>query len=389
VIKPIYMDAHATTPVDPRVVEAMLPFLRGGVGNASSVDHAFGRAAREAVEQARAQVAALIGASAKEIVFTSGATESNNLAIQGIVPPARARGRQIVTAATEHPSVLDVCRRLEAEGASVTVLPVDSDGLLDLEHLRAAIRPDTALVTVMTANNEIGVIQPIDAIARITRERGVLFHTDAAQAAGRIAVDVAADPIDLVSISAHKMHGPQGVGALYVRSRRPTVRLEPLFAGGGHEHGIRPGTLNVPGIVGLGAAAAIARAEMAAEAERMAAMRDDLLERLCAAIGGVTVNGSMERRLPNNLNVSIEGADETLAASIEGLAASSGSACSTGSIQPSHVLRAIGVPAAAAHGTLRFGLSRFTREDEIAAAVERVADAVTKMRASKSAGGAG
>jgi cysteine desulfurase len=370
----IYLDAHATTPVDPRVLDAMLPFLRDQVGNASSVDHAAGRRVRDAVEQARRHVAAVIGASHKDIVFTSGATEADNLAIKGVA------GGHVVTVATEHRAVLDTCRRLEARGSRVTVLPVGADGLIDLAALEAALEPATILVSVMAANNEIGVLQPLADIGRLTRTRRILFHTDAAQAFGRIPLDVAAMAIDLLSISAHKIHGPQGVGALYVRTRQPTVRLTPIFDGGGHERGLRPGTLNAPGIVGLGAASAIAASEMAEESVRLAALRDRLLEGLRAAIDGVHVNGSLEHRLPHNLNVSIDGTDETLASRLDGLAVSAGSACASGSIEPSYVLRALGVPAARAHGTLRFGLSRFTTEAEIDRAIAIVRDGDERLR---------
>ena len=376
----IYLDAHATTPVDPRVLDAMLPLFRDQVGNASSLDHAAGRRTKEAVEAARRQVAAAIGASHKDIVFTSGATEADNLAIKGVAEAASDRGDHIVTVATEHRAVLDTCRHLEARGCRLTVLPVDGEGLIDLAALDAAIGPATILVSVMAANNEIGVLQPLAAIGRVTRARGVLFHTDAAQAFGRIPIDVNAMGIDLLSISAHKIHGPQGVGALYVRTRQPTVRLAPLFDGGGHERGLRPGTLNAPGIVGLGAAAALAAADMAAEAIRLAALRDRLLAGLRETIEGVLVNGSLEHRLPHNLNVSIDGTDETLASRLDGLAVSAGSACASGTIEPSYVLRALGVPAARAHGTLRFGLSRFTTADEIDRAIAIVRDGVERLR---------
>jgi cysteine desulfurase len=377
----IYLDAHATTPVDPRVLDAMLPLLRDQVGNASSLDHAAGRRTKEAVETARRQVAAVIGASHKDIVFTSGATEADNLAIKGVADSAADRGTHIITVATEHRAVLDTCRHLEARGVRLTVLPVGTDGLIDLAALDAAIGPDTILVSVMAANNEIGVLQPLAAIGRLTRARGVLFHTDAAQAFGRIPLDVNAMGIDLLSISAHKIHGPQGVGALYVRTRQPTVRLAPLFDGGGHERGLRPGTLNAPGIVGLGTAATIAAADMNVEAARLSALRHRLLAGLRAAIEGVHVNGSLEHRLPHNLNVSIDGTDETLASRLDGLAVSAGSACASGSIEPSHVLRAIGVPPARAHGTLRFGLSRFTTDDDIDQAIAIVRDGVERLRA--------
>ena len=376
----IYLDAHATTPVDPRVLDAMLPLLRDQVGNASSLDHAAGRRTRDAVDAARRQVAAVIGASHKDIVFTSGATEADNLAIKGVAESASDHGDHIVTVATEHRAVLDTCRHLEARGCRVTVLPVGGDGLIDLAALEAALEPKTILVSVMAANNEIGVLQPLAAIGRLTKARGILFHTDAAQAFGRIPLDVNAMGIDLLSISAHKIHGPQGVGALYVRTRQPTVRLAPLFDGGGHERGLRPGTLNAPGIVGLGAASALAVAEMTAEAARLESLRDRLLEGLRAAIDGVHVNGSLAHRLPHNLNVSIDGADETLASRLDGLAVSAGSACASGSIEASYVLRALGVPAMLAHGTLRFGLSRFTTAAEIDQAIVIVRDGVERLR---------
>ena len=376
----IYLDAHATTPVDPRVLDAMLPFLRDRVGNASSVDHAAGRQARDAVEVARRQIAAVIGASHKDIVFTSGATESDNLAIKGVVETSKDRGDRVVTVATEHRAVLDTCGRLEARGLRVTCLPVGPDGLLDAGALEAALDDRTILVSVMAANNEIGVLQPLAAIGRLTRARGILFHTDAAQAFGRIPIDVDAMGIDLLSISGHKIHGPQGIGALYVRSRQPTVRLAALFDGGGHERGVRPGTLNVPGIVGLGAAAAICAAEMNAEATRLGALRDRLLAGLRGSLDGLHVNGALEPRLAHNLNVSIDGTDETLASRLDGLAVSAGSACSTGRIEPSHVLRALGVDAARAHGTLRFGLHRFTTEVEIDRAIAIVCDGVARLR---------
>ena len=381
----IYLDAHATTPVDPRVLDAMLPLLRDQVGNASSLDHAAGRRTRDAVDTARRQVAAVINASHKDIVFTSGATEADNLAIKGVAESASDHGDHVVTVATEHRAVLDTCRHLEARGCRVTVLPVDADGLIDLAALEAALEPKTILVSVMAANNEIGVLQPLAAIGRLTRARGILFHTDAAQAFGRVPLDVNAMGIDLLSISAHKIHGPQGVGALYVRTRQPTVRLAPLFDGGGHERGLRPGTLNAPGIVGLGAASALAAADMAAEAARLASLRDRLLEGLHAAIDGVHVNGSLAHRLPNNLNVSIDGTDETLASRLDGLAVSAGSACASGSIEASYVLRALGVPPSQAHGTLRFGLSRFTTAAEIDEAIGIVRDGVERLRAERAA----
>ena len=385
----IYLDAHATTAVDPRVLEAMLPLLRDQVGNASSLDHAAGRRTRDAVEAARRQVAAVIGASHKDIVFTSGATEADNLAIKGVAASASDCGDHVVTVATEHRAVLDTCRHLEARGCRVTVLPVGADGLVDLAALEAAIEPKTILVSVMAANNEIGVLQPLVAIGRITRARGVLLHTDAAQAFGRIPLDVNAMSIDLLSISAHKIHGPQGVGALYVRTRQPTVRLGPLFDGGGHERGAAARDAERAGHRRARRGAG-ARARRDGRRRRFAwpALRDRLLAGLRAAIDGVHVNGSLDHRLPHNLNVSIDGTDETLASRLEGLAVSAGSACASGSIEPSYVLRALGVPAARAHGTLRFGLSRFTTEAEIDQAIAIVRDGVERLRAGAPATGA-
>jgi cysteine desulfurase len=374
------MDGHATTPVDPRVLDAMLPLLRDQYGNASSVDHACGRRVRDAVEAARREVATLIGASPKEIVFTSGATEANNLALKGVAGAYRDKGNHIVTLVTEHRAVLDTCRRLEREGLRVTYLGVDREGLIDLDALRRAITPETILVSVMAANNEIGVLQPLDAIGAIARERNVLFHTDAAQALGKIPLSVTATPVDLASFSAHKMYGPQGVGALFVRSRRPTVRLSPLLDGGGHERGVRSGTLNAPGIVGFGAAARFCSAEMEQESVRLASLRDRLLHGLRERVSGLHVNGSLAARLPHNLNVSIDGLDETLASQLEGLAVSSGSACSSSSIEPSHVLRALGLGHDRAHAAVRFGLGRFNTEDDVDAALTIVSDTVTRLR---------
>ncbi len=377
---PIYMDYHATTPVDPRVLEAMLPFFREDFGNAASKSHVFGWRAEEAVEGARAEVAALIGASPKEIVFTSGATESDNLAVKGAAHAQQERGRHLVTCRTEHKAVLDPLKRLEREGFSVTWLPVGADGRVDPEAVRDAIRPDTTLVSLMHANNETGVLHPIDEIGRITRERGVLFHCDAVQSVGKIPFDVEAANVDLASISAHKMYGPKGVGALYVR-RKPRVRLVAEIDGGGHERGHRSGTLNVPGIVGLGKACALARAEMAAEATRVAALRDRLRDGLLGAIERVTVNGSVEHRLPGNLNVSfayVEG--EALMMAVKDVAVSSGSACTSASLEPSYVLRAMGVPDDLAHSSIRFGLGRFTTEEEVDHVVALFAAKVKKLR---------
>jgi cysteine desulfurase len=368
---PVYLDHHATTPVDPRVLEAMLPWFGPKFGNAASRSHRFGWEADTAVDHARKRIAALAGAAPRDIVFTSGATESNNLAIKGI------GARHIVTMATEHKAVLDPVKRL---GIPVTILAPRPDGRIDLDQLRAAIGPETGLVSVMYANNEIGTVQPVREIAAICRERGVPFHCDAAQAFGKIPIDVDADGIDLMSLSAHKMYGPKGAGALYVRRRK--VRLTAEMDGGGHEAGMRSGTLNVPGIAGFGEACAIAAAEMAAEGERLRALRDRLLATLQEGIDGLRINGAMEHRLPGNLNVSFPGIDaEALLMSLPDLALSTGSACSSAAVEPSHVLRAIGVPPDLAHGSVRFGLGRFNTEEEIDYAASRVLEAVKRLRA--------
>jgi cysteine desulfurase len=377
---PVYMDCHATTPVDPRVLDAMLPFYREEFGNAASKSHSFGWRAEEAVETAREQVARLIGASAKEIVWTSGATESDNLAIKGAAQFHRARGRHLVTVKTEHKAVLDSMHALERDGFEVTFLDVDRGGRLDPERLRAALRPDTLLVSVMHANNEVGVVQPIEEIGRITRERGVLFHCDAVQSVGRIPFDVERANVDLASLSAHKMYGPKGVGALYVR-RKPRVRLVAQMDGGGHERGFRSGTLNVPGIVGFGTAAEIARAEGPAEAARVLALRERLRRGIEAGLDLVTVNGTLDHRLPGNLNVSfayVEG--EALMMAVKDVAVSSGSACTSASLEPSYVLRAMGVPDDLAHSSIRFGLGRFTTEEEVDFAVKLFVEKVKKLR---------
>jgi cysteine desulfurase len=380
---PIYMDNHATTPVDPRVLEAMLPYFCEKFGNAASRSHRFGWEADEAVERARAQVAALIGARPKDIVFTSGATEADNLAIKGVLEFHVERGDHIVTAASEHKAVLDSCRALERAGkASVTVLPVDARGRIDPADVARAITDRTVLVSIMHANNEIGTIQPLAEIGAITRERGVLFHTDATQAVGRIPVDVESMNINLLSMSAHKLHGPKGVGALYVRSRNPRVRLAPQMHGGGHERGLRSGTLDVPGIVGLGAACALAAAEMATEQPRILALRQKLHRGLAAEIDGIGLNGDFERRLPGNLNLCFEFVEaESLLMALPDIALSSGSACTSATLEPSHVLRAIGLDDEQAHSSVRFGLGRFNTEDEVDHVVGRVAEEVRRQRA--------
>jgi cysteine desulfurase len=376
--RPVYLDHHATTPLDPRVLDAMLPFLGPKFGNAASRSHSFGWEAEKAVEQARKRIAALAGAQPRAIVFTSGATESDNLALKGVVEAYRAQGNHIVTVATEHRAVLDPARRLERAGISLTVLDPEPDGRLDLGRLRDAIRPNTVLVSVMYGNNEIGVIQPIREIAAICRERSVLFHSDAVQAFGKVPIDVAEDGIDLMSVSAHKMYGPKGIGALYVR---PGVRVVAQMDGGGHEFGLRSGTLNVPAIVGFGEAAAIASAEMAADAAHDGALRDRLRERIVSALEGVAVNGSVAHRLPGNLHLSIAGVDaESLLMSLPEIAFSSGSACSTAAIEPSHVLRAIGLTHERARSSVRFGIGRFNTEEEIDYAAARVVEAVRRLR---------
>jgi len=380
---PIYLDNHATTVLDPRVLESMMPYLTETYGNAASRSHSFGWAAEQAVETARAQVAQLIGAAAKEIVFTSGATESNNLALKGVVETARqsqpGRTVHIVTQATEHKAVLDPCAWLAKQGCRVTVLPVGRDGLIDLDESRRALADEPAtLVSIMSANNEIGTLQPVEEIGALCRERGVLFHTDAAQAVGKVPMDVARAKIDLLSISGHKLYGPKGVGALYVRRG---VKPAEQMHGGGHERGMRSGTLNVAGIVGLGAACALAGAELPAEAARLSALRERLRTKLLAGLERVQVNGPAERRLPGNLSVTFEGVDsESLMMGLKDVAVSSGSACTSASIQASHVLRALGLSEEDAQSTLRFGIGRFNTEEEIDFVAERIAEVVPKLR---------
>lgn len=372
--KPIYLDYHATTPVDDRVLKAMLPYFGAKFGNAASSTHGFGWEAEGAVEFARKRIAELCGATAREIIFTSGATESDNLAIKGAVPP----GAHLVTVATEHKAVLDSAGRLAGSGCHVTVLTPRPDGLLDLNQLQNAIRPDTALVSVMYANNEIGVIQPVSEIGRICRERNVLFHCDAVQAFGKIPVNVDTDGIGLMSVTAHKMYGPKGVGALYVRRG---IRLAAQMDGGGHENGMRSGTLNVPGIVGFGEACAIAATGMHDECGRLRALRDRLLRHLREALDGVHVHGSMEHRLSGNLNLSFERVDgDALLVGLPELAVSAGSACSSHGTSGSHVLEAIGVPAQLVQSAVRFGLGRFTTNEEVEYAAARVVEVVRKLR---------
>jgi len=378
---PIYLDNHATTPLDPRVLDAMLPYFQDQFGNAASRNHAFGWAAEEAVETGRKQIAGLIGANSKEIIFTSGATESTNLAIKGVAEMYAERGNHIITAATEHKATLDTCKRLEKNGCRVTFLPVMQDGLIDLDMLRESLTDKTILVSLMYANNEIGVIQPVAEIGKICKERGVLFHCDAVQAVGKIPVNVIADNIDLMSISGHKIYGPKGVGALYVRRRNPRVQLTAQIDGGGHERGMRSGTLNVPGIVGLGKACELARNEMAEESVRMAAMRDRLKDKLMAALDETYINGSLTHRLPNNLNISfayVEG--ESLLMGINDVAVSSGSACTSATLEPSYVLKALGAGDDLAHSSIRFGIGRFNTDEEIDYTAEKVIGVVKKLR---------
>jgi cysteine desulfurase len=378
---PIYMDNHATTPLDPRVLDAMMPYLTSTFGNAASRNHSFGWEAEKAVEIAREQIAKLIGATAKEIIFTSGATESNNLAIKGIAEMYRERGNHIITQVTEHKAVLDTCKRMEKAGFRVTYLPVKADGLIDLDDLRRAIDDKTILVTIMFANNEIGVIQPVAEIGKICREKGVIFHTDAVQAVGKVPVDVNSMNIDVLSLSGHKIYGPKGVGALYVRRRNPRVQISEQINGGGHERGMRSGTLNVPGIVGLGKACEISREEMASEDKRLRALRDKLKTKLESSLDYIHVNGSMEHRLPGNLNMSfvyVEG--ESLLMGINDVAVSSGSACTSATLEPSYVLKALGLGDDVAHSSIRFGLGRFNTEAEVDYVSDKVIDIVQKLR---------
>ncbi|WP_374430341.1 IscS subfamily cysteine desulfurase [Ideonella dechloratans] len=377
--KPIYLDYAATTPVDPRVVQAMVPYLYEQFGNPASRSHAYGWAAEEAVEIAREHVAALIGADPREIVWTSGATESDNLAIKGVAQFHKAKGKHLITVQTEHKAVLDTMRELEREGFEVTYLPVQSNGLLDLAVLEAAMRPDTILVSVMAVNNEIGVVQDIDAIGRLCRSKGVLFHVDAAQATGKIPLDMHSQCVDLMSLSAHKSYGPKGIGALYVR-RKPRVRIEAQMHGGGHERGMRSGTLPTHQIVGMGEAYRLAKEHMASENERIRALRDRLMARL-ADIPEVIVNGDLNQRIPHNLNMSftfVEG--ESLLMGIKGVAVSSGSACTSASLEPSYVLRALGLSDEVAHSSIRFSMGRFTTEQDIDRAAAQVRETVERLR---------
>ena len=378
---PIYMDNQATSPLDARVLEAMMPYLTSKFGNAASRNHQFGWEAEKAVETAREQIARLIGASAKEILFTSGATESNNLAIKGIAEMYRERGNHIITQVTEHKAVLDTCKRLEKYGYRVTYLPVKADGLIDMEDLERAIDDKTILVTIMAANNEIGVLQPIREIGKLCHEKGVIFHTDAVQAAGKVPFDVIADNVDVASMSGHKIYGPKGVGALYVRRRNPRVQIASQIDGGGHERGMRSGTLNVPGIVGMGRACEIAREELASEMVRLKGLRERLQHKLEAELDYIHINGTMEHRLPGNLNVSfvyVEG--ESLLMGINDVAVSSGSACTSATLEPSYVLKALGLGDDVAHSSIRFGLGRFNTEAEVDYVAAKVIQIVKHLR---------
>ena len=378
---PIYMDNHATTPVDPRVLEAMLPYFTQVFGNPASRQHSFGWAAEGAVETARTQVAQVINADPKEIFFTSGATESDNLATKGVAWMYRGKGNHIVTLETEHSAVLDSCKRLESEGFKLTYLPVKSDGRVDLANLEAALSDRTILVTVMAANNEIGVLQPVAEVGKLCRQRNILLHTDAVQAVGKVPIDVEAMNIDLLSISGHKIYGPKGIGAIYVRSKDPSVALTPMIHGGGHERGVRSGTLNVPGVVGLGKACEVCGQEMPQESERLRALRDRLKGGILSGLDRVYINGSIEHRLPHNLNVSFADVDgEALLMGINDIAVSSGSACTSSTPKSSHVLRALGVDDELARASLRFGLGRFNTDEEVDYVIKRLVETVSRLR---------
>ncbi len=378
---PIYMDYHATTPMDPRVLEAMLPYFTEKFGNAASRNHVFGHVAEAAVDQARETIAKGIGAQGKEIVFTSGATESDNAAIKGVAHFYREKGDHIITQATEHKAVLDTCKELEREGFRVTYLPVDRHGVVDLDELRNAITDKTILVSIMAANNEVGTLQPINQIGRIAKEKGVLFHTDATQGVGKIPVNVEEMGVDLLSMTAHKICGPKGVGALYVRSRNPRVRISPIIHGGGHERGMRSGTLNVPGIVGFAKAVELCMENMEQEQARIGRLREKLRDHIMSNLEEVYLNGHPTERLAGNLNLSfayVEG--ESLLMGLSEIALSSGSACTSATLEPSYVLKALGVDEELAHTSLRFGLGRFTTEEEVDYTARRVVEEVNRLR---------
>ncbi|HEX4487466.1 MAG TPA: IscS subfamily cysteine desulfurase [Terriglobales bacterium] len=378
---PIYLDNHATTPMDPRVLEEMLPYFQEKFGNAASSGHSFGWAGDEGVRTARKRIAQLIGALPDEIIFTSGATESDNLAIKGVAETRRARGNHIITAVTEHKAVLDTCKRLEKYGFRVTYLPVQKDGLINFDELKQAIAEGTILVSIMAANNEIGVLQPFAEIGQLCRERGVFFHTDATQAVGKVPIDVNKDSIDLMSISAHKMYGPKGVGALYVRRKDPQVQISAMIDGGGHERGMRSGTLNVPGIVGLGKTCAIAAEEMTKESCHIAGLRNRLRDSITSRLDEVIVNGSMDHRLPGNLNVSFGSVDGgALMMGLGDIAVSSGSACTSAAQESSYVLKALGATDDLASSSIRFGVGRFNTEEEIDYSADRVVETVSRIR---------
>ena len=378
---PVYMDNHATTPVDPRVVEAMLPYFGEKFGNSASRNHEFGWVAEEAVENARAQIARLINATPKEIVFTSGATESTNLALKGVAEMYAEKGNHIITQVTEHKATLDSCKRLEKEGCEVTYLPVQKDGRINMDDLRRAITPKTILISIMYANNEIGVVQPIEEIGKLAKEKGIFFHVDGVQAIGKIPVDVQKDGIDLLSMSGHKLYGPKGVGALYVRRKNPRVQLSAMIDGGGHERGMRSGTLNVPGIVGFGKACELCQQEMAGEDKRLRALRDRLTKSIMSRLDETFINGSMTHRLPHSINISfayVEG--ESLLMGINDVAVSSGSACTSATLEPSYVLMALGVGEDLAHTSIRFGIGRFNTEEEVDYVADRVVETVQRLR---------
>ncbi len=378
---PIYMDNHATTRTDPRVVEAMLPYFGEIYGNAASRNHEFGWVAEQAVDKGREQIAKLIGATAKEIVLTSGATESNNLAIKGVAEMYREKGNHIITEVTEHKCVLDTCKRLEKHGYRITYLPVQTNGLVDLDQLKDAMTDETILVSIMAANNEIGILQPIREIGKLCHEKGVLFHSDAVQAAGKVPFNVIEDNVDLASISGHKIYGPKGVGALYVRRRNPRVQLVAQMDGGGHERGMRSGTLNVPGIVGLGKACELAQQEMEEESTRLFTLRESLRQQIMSQLDEVYVNGSMEHRLPGSVNISfayVEG--ESLLMGINDIAVSSGSACTSATLEPSYVLKALGAGDDLAHSSIRFGLGRFNTQAEVDYVANKIVDVVKRLR---------
>jgi cysteine desulfurase len=378
---PIYLDNHATTPVDPRVLDAFLPYFTKSFGNASSKSHAFGWEADAAVDGAREQVAKLIGASAREIVFTSGATESDNLAMKGVAEAYRQKGDHIVTCVTEHKAVLDSCKILERQGFKITYLPVTPAGFIEMERLQDSLTEKTILISIMAANNEIGTLQPIREIGRLAKERGIVFHTDATQAVGKIPINVEEMGVDLLSLTAHKMYGPKGVGALYVRSAGPRVKVTPAIDGGGHERGMRSGTLNVAGIVGLGKACEISRLEMSAEGERLTALRERLRRALLDQLDDSRVNGDVVKRLPGNLNMSFAWIDgESLMMGLKEIAVSTGSACTSASLEPSYVLKAIGLEDALAHASIRFGIGRFNTEEEIDFTIKRVVEEVCRLR---------